>query len=70
MTSSRREDERVHKNAIFNRLSTGVSSAFNTYTFLKLNKCYNVHQILVFACVDCYFYNGSAYIYENSARPA
>jgi hypothetical protein len=28
MTSSRREDERVHKNAIFNRLSTGVGSAF------------------------------------------
>ena len=28
MTRSRRKDERVHKNAIFNRLSTGVSSAF------------------------------------------
>ena len=32
MTSSRREDERVHKNAIFNRLSTGVSSAFKDDT--------------------------------------
>ena len=28
MTSSRRKDERVHKNAIFNRLTAGVSSAF------------------------------------------
>ena len=29
MMSSRRKDERVHKNAIFNSLSTGVGSAFN-----------------------------------------
>ena len=29
MMSSRRKDERVHKNAIFNRLTAGVSSAFN-----------------------------------------
>ena len=36
MTSSRREDERVHKNAIFNRLSTGVSSAFNNTEFVTL----------------------------------
>ena len=28
MMSSRRKDERVHKNAIFNRLTAGVSSAF------------------------------------------
>ena len=32
MTSSRREDERVHKNAIFNRLTAGVGSAFNVYS--------------------------------------
>ena len=32
MMSSRRKDERVHKNAIFNRLTAGVSSAFNSCT--------------------------------------
>ena len=50
MTSSRRKDERVHKNAIFNRLTAGVSSAFNTYTFLNVwMSCERVDRSL---CVE------------------